>query len=148
MDFPEPERIDQSYWIRARFYLNPVTNIPGRGGMMVPVGMGPGGIAWAGADDPLEKDFSYTCKSQTHHERYSIEFPDNVVIDGIPKGTSYKDEAVTYSSTYSAKGRVVKVERRLAIQHAGSVCGPNDNRRWRAFHKILQKDLRSQIFYR
>jgi len=31
MDFPEPERIDQSHWIRARFYLNPVTNIPGRG---------------------------------------------------------------------------------------------------------------------
>lgn len=148
MDFPEPERIDQPYWIRAKFYLNPVTNIPGRGGMMVPVGMGTGGIAWAGADDPLEKDFSYTCKSQTHHERYFIEFPDNVVIDGIPKGTSYRDEAVAYSSTYFAKGRVVKVERRLAIQHEGSVCGPNDNRRWRAFHKILQKDLRSQIFYR
>ena len=147
MDFPEPERIDQPYWIRAKFYLNPVTNIPGRGGMMVPVGMGPGGIAWAGADDPLEKDFAFTCKSQTHRESYTIEFPANVAIDGIPKGTSYRDEAVTYSSTYSVKGRVVKVKRRLAIQYKESVCGPDENQRWRAFHKVLQKDLRSQIFY-
>lgn len=148
MDFPEPERIDQPYWIRAKFYLNPVTNIPGRGGMMVPVGMGPGGIAWAGADDPLEKDFSYTCKSQTLRESYTIEFPDNVVIDGIPKGTSYQDKSVTYSSTYSVKGRVLKVRRLLAIQYEESVCGPDENQRWRAFHKVLQKDLRSQIFYR
>ena len=91
--------------------------------MMVPVGMGPGGIAWAGADDPLEKDFAFTCKSQTHRESYTIEFPGNVVIDGIPKGTSFRDESVNYSSTYSVKGRVVKVKRRLAIQYKESVCG-------------------------
>jgi transglutaminase-like putative cysteine protease len=148
MDFPEPERIDQPYWIRAKFYLNPVTNIPGRGGMMVPVGMGPGGIAWAGADDPLEKDFAYTCKSHTLRESYTIEFPANVVIDGIPKDTNYRDESVSYSSTYSVKGRVLKVKRLLSIQYKESVCGQEENRRWRAFHKILQKDLRSQIFYR
>lgn len=148
MEFPEPERIDLPYWIRAKFFLNPVANIPGRGAMMIPVGMGPGGIAWAGADDPLEKDFPHTCKSQTHEENYFIEFPENVAIDGLPEGTSFRDEMVHYSSSYTANGRVVTVKRKLVIQHDGSVCRPDDNRRWRSFHKVLQKDLRSQIFYR
>lgn len=148
MEYPEPERIDLPYWIRAKFFLNPVTNIPGRGAMMIPVGMGPGGIAWAGVDDPLEKDFAHTCKSHTHEERYTIEFPENVAVDGLPEGTSFRDEMVHYSSSYTSIGRVVTVKRKLAIQHDGSVCGPDDNRRWRTFHKVLQKDLRSQIFYR
>ncbi len=63
----------------------------------------------AGADDPLEKDFEHTCKSQTHQESYSIEFPSNVVIDGIPKGINYRDETVSYSSSYTVKGRILKV---------------------------------------
>jgi transglutaminase-like putative cysteine protease len=148
MDFPDPERIDQPYWIRAKFFLNPISNIPGRGGMMVPVGMGPGGIAWAGADQPLVKDFDHTCRSQTHQEFYSIEFPKNVTIDGVPEGTKFKNEVVNYTSTYIVKDRIVEVRRTLKIQHKGSVCGLAENKLWRSFHKILQKDLRSQIFYK
>lgn len=148
MDFPDPERIDQPYWIRAKFFLNPVTNIPGRGGMMVPVGMGPGGIAWAGADQPLVKDFDHTCRSQTHLESYSIEFPKNVTIDGVPQSIKFKNESVSYSSTYTIKDRVVEVNRVLQIQHKRSVCGLEENKLWRSFHKVLQKDLRSQIFYK
>ena len=148
MEFPEPERIDLPYWIRAKFFLNPVTTIPGRGAIMIPVGIGPGGIAWAGADDPLENDFLHTCKSHTYEENYSIEFPGNVAIDGLPEGTIFRDGMIHYSSSYTASGRLVTVKRELTIQHDGSVCGPDDNRRWRSFHKVLQKDLRSQIFYR
>ena len=148
MDFPDPERIDQPYWIRAKFFLNPVTNIPGRGGMMVPVGMGPGGIAWAGADQPLVKDFDHTCRSQTHLESYSIEFPKNVAIDGVPENIRFKNDAVRYSATYTIKDRVVEVNRSLQIQYKSSVCGLEENKLWRSFHKVLQKDLRSQIFYK
>jgi hypothetical protein len=148
MDFPDPERIDQPYWIRAKFLLNPITNIPGRGGMMVPVGMGPGGIAWAGADQPLVKDFDHICRSQTHLESYSIEFPVNVTIDGVPKNISFKNESVSYSSNYTIKGRMVEVNRVLRIQYKRSVCGLDENKLWRSFHKVLQKDLRSQIFYK
>jgi transglutaminase-like putative cysteine protease len=148
MKFPEPERIDQPYWIQARFFLNPITNIPGRGAMMVPVGMGPGGIAWSGADQPLAKDFDYICKSQSHFESYSIEFPKNVTIDGVPRGIRFRNETVSYSSTYTIKERVVEVKRVLQIQHKRSVCGLEENKLWRSFHKVLQKDLRSQIFYK
>ncbi len=148
MKFPEPERIDQPYWIKAKFFLNPVTNIPGRGAMMIPVGMGPGRIAWAGADQPFAKDFDHTCKSELHLESYSIEFPRNVTIDSVPKGVRFRNETVSYSSTYTIKDRVVEVKRTLRIQHKGSVCGLKENRLWRSFHKVLQKDLRSQIFYK
>jgi transglutaminase-like putative cysteine protease len=148
MDFPDPERIEQPYWIRAKFFLNPVTNIPGRGGMMIPVGMAPGGIAWAGADQPLIKDFDHTCRSQTHQESYSIEFPKNVTIDGVPESIRFKNESVNYSATYTIKDQVVEVKRVLQIQHKRSVCGLEENKLWRSFHKVLQKDLRSQIFYK
>jgi transglutaminase-like putative cysteine protease len=116
IDYPDPQRIDQPYWVTSEFYLDPITNIPGRGAMRVPVGMAPGEIVWLALNKPLEKDYDYVCGSYTNDETYTIEFPQNVVVDGIPKGVQYNDETIDYVSEYSLKGRVVHVRRVLSNQ--------------------------------
>ena len=53
LEHTDPEDLDRPYWVRARFSLDPVSNMPGRGALAVPVGLAPGEIAGAGSDKPL-----------------------------------------------------------------------------------------------
>ena len=45
LDYPDPSVLDQSFWVKSSFRLDPVTNFPGPGALMTPVGLAPGGIA-------------------------------------------------------------------------------------------------------
>lgn len=146
----DPEDIDKPYWIEGRFQLDPVANIPGRGAMRIPVGLAPGWFAAVAANKTTvsQQQHPWPCTSQTNSESYSIRFPSNIVLTGIPDGMAYRDDQIDFQSTYSRVGRQVFVERRLVIQRPSQVCSAEDLEHWRAFHLQLQRDLRSQIFYR
>ena len=149
IDNPDPEDLESPFWVRTRFTLDPVSNMPGRGALAVPVGLAPGEIASGGSNKPLvERKLPYYCKSRLVEERYLLQFPATMAIEDVPKGTIYRRGGIHYQSSFRLDGRKVAVERRLHIQRDAPLCGPKDHSNWLAFHKALQRDLRAQIFYR
>ena len=146
----DPEDIDKPYWIEGRFQLDPVANIPGRGAMRIPVGLAPGRFAGIAANKTTvsQQQHPWPCTSQTISESYTIQFPSNVLITSIPDGLAYHDDQIDFRSTYRRVGRQVLAERSLVVQRPSQVCNADDREHWRAFHLKLQRDLRSQIFYR
>jgi transglutaminase-like putative cysteine protease len=148
LDYPDPKLLDQPFWVKSSFKLDPVTNFPGPGALMTPVGLAPGGIATLGTVKPVEKrDWNYPCISRLLDDSYKIEFPDAAVLGELPKGVTYGDAEIHYQSSYQKSGHSVVVHRTLEVQHASDVCSPQDNESWKAFHSVLQRDLRSQVFY-
>jgi transglutaminase-like putative cysteine protease len=146
----DPEDIDNPYWVEARFQLDPIANIPGRGAMRLPVGLAPGRFAGM-AENKIavsQQQHPWPCTSQTISESYGIQFPSNVSITSVPQGVMYRDDQIDFQSTYRRVGRHVFVERTLVVQRPSQVCNPEDLKHWRAFHSKLLRDLRSQIFYR
>ena len=149
MQFTEPTDITKPYWVRATFTLEPLANMPGRGGMPVPVGLAPGQIARAGSNTPEpESRFPSRCGSRVVEERYVLNFPDTISIEEIPKGTQFRQGDVRYESRFVQDGRKVTVHRTLRVERASNVCGTKESQDWLAFYKVLQRDLRSQIIYR
>jgi len=149
LEYADPTVLDQQFWIKSTFRLDPVTNFPGPGALMTPVGLSPGMIANIGVHKPLDKVlWSYSCRSRILEDSYRIEFPATVVLGKLPKGVNYTDGGVHYQSTYEKRGHAMIVHRELSVQRAGDVCTPRDNEAWLAFHAVLQRDLRSQMFYR
>lgn len=149
LDYPDPTVLDQSFWVKSSFRLDPVSNFPGPGALMIPVGLSPGGIANFGVHKPVEKrQWNYACISRTLEDRYRIDFPTNTTLGQLPKGVNYHDGGIQYHSSYELSGHFVVVHREIAIQHPHDVCTPQDNEAWKAFHPVLQRDLRSQVFYR
>jgi transglutaminase-like putative cysteine protease len=149
LDYPDPSLLDQPFWVKSSFRLDPVTNFPGPGALMTPVGLAPGGIANFGVHKPVEKrEWQYPCFSRTMEDRYQIEFPANVTVGPMPKGVTYNADGIRFRSFYELSGHSVVVLREIEIQHASDVCTPKDNEAWKAFHAVLQRDLRSQVFYR
>lgn len=145
----EPTDIASPYWLKASFTLGALANMPGRGGMPVPVGLAPGHIAWVGINAPEpESKFPWQCSSRVIKERYVLKFPANVSIEDIPKGTQFRRGDVRYESRFVQDGRKVTLHRTLRVQRASNICGEKESRDWIAFHKVLQRDLRSQIIYR
>jgi hypothetical protein len=146
----DPEDIDKPYWIEGRFQLDPVANVPGRGAMRIPVGLAPGWFAGVAENKTTvsQHQHPWPCSSQTVSESYTIQFPSNVLITSVPDGVAYRDDQIDFQSTYRRVGRQVFVERTLVMQRRSQVCSAEDLEHWRAFHLKLQRDLRSQIFYR
>ena len=149
LEHGDPMALDQPFWVNSAFVLDPVTNFPGPGALMIPVGLAPGGIAGVGAFKPLEqRQWPYICESRVLEDSYRIEFPNTAVLGTLPTGVTYEAVAIHYRSTYEKTGQSVRVHRILKTNRPGNVCTPQDNDEWKAFHAVLQKDLRAQVFYR
>ena len=149
MQFTDPTDIAQPYWIKANFTLEPLTNMPGRGGLAVPVGLAPGQIAGTGSNMPdAVTNLPTRCDSSLVEERYSLSFPANVSIDAVPKGTRFERGDIRYESRFAQNGSKVTVHRALRVQRASNICGEKEGHDWLAFYKVLRRDLRSQIIYR
>ena len=149
MQFTDPTDIAQPYWIKANFTLEPLTNMPGRGGLAVPVGLAPGQIAGTGSNMPdAVTNLPTRCDSSLVEERYSLSFPANVSIDAVPKGTRFERGDIRYESSFAQNGSKVTVHRTLRVQRASNICGEKEGHDWLAFYKVLRRDLRSQIIYR
>jgi len=105
-------------------------------------------IANVGTHKPVEeRQWPYPCLSRVLEDSYRIEFPASTVLGKIPKGVTYQEAGIHYHSTYEKQGHSVVVHRILEVQHQSDVCTPQDNEAWKVFHAVLQRDLRSQVFY-
>jgi transglutaminase-like putative cysteine protease len=149
LEYPDPTVLDQTFWVKSSFKLDPVTNFPGPGALMTPVGLAPGGIASIGTAKPMEqRQWRYACVSRVLEDSYRIVFPKTAILVKLPSGVTYGTASVQYRSTYQQTGHSVLVHRTLKTLHPSDVCTPLDNEEWKAFHAVLQRDLRSQVFYR
>ena len=149
IEHPDPEDLEAPYWVKSTFTLDAVSNVPGRGAIAMPVGLAPGELAWTGADRPFAQRLTpFKCRSRVVEENYSLTLPKNVVLESSPRGTTYRDGASTYESVYRKTGQTVTVRRKLVAHHASNVCAPEENEQWIRFYKVIQRDLRAQIFYR
>ncbi|MEK9777236.1 MAG: DUF3857 domain-containing protein, partial [Quisquiliibacterium sp.] len=149
LTYTDPTAIDKPYRLVGQFILEPLTSMPGRGGLAFPIGLSPGFIYWAGMNSPAaEQRFPKTCTSQTYEDRISMTFPSNVEIEEIPKGVRFNQGGIRYESRYKQSGRTVTAHRSLRVQHASSVCGAKEHQEWKSFYRVLQRDVRAQIIYR
>jgi transglutaminase-like putative cysteine protease len=148
LDFPDPSAIDQSFWLKSTYVLDPQTNFPGPGAMRVPIGLSPAGIELEAIDKPqASRSTAFICLSRTLEESAQIEFPASVVVGSIPTDVNYHSDGLDYEATYRLTDHIVFVHRQLIEQHPRNVCSPVDHAAWLAFHQVLQRDMRSQIFY-
>ena len=81
-------------------------------------------------------------------EHYIIQFPKNVRITDVPGPTNFREGPIQYKATYRQLSRQVMVDRELVVERPSQVCSASDRGHWREFNAILQRDLRSQVFYR
>jgi hypothetical protein len=149
MSYVEPQNLDVPYWVDGHFTLDPLANVPGPGAMRVPVGLAPGKFA------AMEKTIieqgqqrPWPCSSTTVSEIYRIQFPANVAITRMPRDAEYRNSRIKFQSTYRRVGHEVSVERTLIVDRPSNVCSVEDRQHWRELYLVVQRDLRSQIFYR
>jgi transglutaminase-like putative cysteine protease len=149
LEYGDPSALDKPFSVNTTFLLDPVTNFPGPGALMMPVGLSPGGIATYAANQPLkQRQWQYPCMSRILEDRYRIEFPATVTLGQLPKGVTYDKGDTHYRSSYELLGHSVVVHREFQVQHPNNVCNPQENDASKAVHAVMQRDLRSQVFYR
>jgi len=132
----------------STFTLDPKSNFPGPGAMTIPVGVVISSIYSSVNKKPSDSlRFSSICYSKALIENYTLKFPSNAKIKLIPNNVDFKKGQIKYQATYQLKGDEVKVKRVFESNHKSSVCDENFHEIRKDTFQVLQRDLRSQIFY-
>jgi len=148
LSFTLPTDFDKKFEENGVFKLDPISNFPGPAAMTVPVGLTEGRIFGISKEKPLEKrTYPFRCFGRTYTDTYEIKFPEKTIVTKLPEGLSYNADGYSYQSKYSIKDNVVSISRVMVLDHEKMFCGPELESRKKAFFNILQRDLRSQIFY-
>jgi transglutaminase-like putative cysteine protease len=144
----DPYNLSKPFEESVTFSLDPTSNFPGPGAISVPVGLAEGSIARLGKNKPRDAiKFSTACYSNTMEETYTLTFPSSTRITRIPSDVNFKNASISYTATYHLVGNKVEVFRRYQAENETHVCDASSNDRKLAFFKVLQRDLKSQIFY-
>ena len=132
----------------STFKLDPISNFPGPAAMTVPVGLTEGKIYSAAYSKPLQKrNFPYQCYGRTYEEEYTLEFPENIKVTRIPANVNFSKNGLSYEATYKKEGNIISINKKLVSENDNMSCNPENEDRKKEFYKVLQQDIRSQIFY-
>lgn len=144
----DPSDLSKPFVEKSTFTLDPKSNFPGPGAINIPVGVTIASIASMAKAKPNEAlNFPSICYSKTMIENYTLKFPRNSKIKRIPFNVDYKKWPFKYQASYHLKGDEVIVKRLFESNHKSSLCDANTNNAKKDFFKVLQRDLRSQVFY-
>jgi hypothetical protein len=133
---------------KATFTLDPTANFPGPGAMTIPVGIAHGEIARLGRYKlNANLNFPYACYANVMEERYSLTYPNTTKITRIPADVNYQNKSISYQANYKLTGNKLEVFRRYQSDNTSHVCGAEKITDKLAFFKVLQRDLKGQVFY-
>lgn len=148
----DPMDFSKRFALTAHFELDAPANVPGPAAITLPIGLSAGRLAGiAAVRPPKERKFPTVCVSETINEKYTLRFPNTIKVIRIPTQTMYMESGITYKSDYElktdAEGAYLQVKRTLVVERPKTTCGQEDAQAWVKFHRVLQRDIRSQIFY-
>jgi hypothetical protein len=145
----DPLDLDKPWKVESTFELDPIVNIPGPSAMAIPVGLAPGRLRGLVTTKPLsDRRFESACGSSRHREETEIRLPPKVRIERIPADVSFSKGPLRYSATYRRTGNVVQITREMVADRPSHTCTARDDEDWAALLRVLQRDLRGQVFIR
>lgn len=144
----DPFDLSMPYEEKATFTLDPTANFPGPGAMKIPEGVSNSELESMGRYKARDNiNFPISCFANTMENRYSLTFPSNTKITRIPADVNYQNNSISYQATYKLTGNNLKVLRRYQSDNPSHVCRAEKIADKQAFFKVLQRDLKGQVFY-
>jgi hypothetical protein len=144
----DPHDLDVPYQENTTFLLDPKSNIPGPAALTMPIGLSQNKIYQTAINKPLTKrNFPYQCWGRVYKTHYELTLPSNVKITKIPEDLDFHLDEYKFSAKHKRIENKIISDKELVIDYKNMVCDPEQEQKKKEFFKVLQKDLRSQIFY-
>ena len=137
-------------WVVNSFYeLDEIANIPGQSAFTLPYGLTMATIFHTSAYRQLtDRVTPFKCDLYNIEETTELKLPAKVAIDRIPTDAFYNEGGIHYSASYTRKGQVLRVSRRLLIDFGKTVCDQTDAGVWEKARLAIRRDVKSQVFLR
>ncbi len=144
--------LDTPFNVESEFDIASISNFPGPGAMTIPMGLSPGSLTLRGYANPnFQVTKPFICYSYSYEEQYELAFDPSIRISRVPKGISHvvknETEHMEYKSDYVREGQIIRVSRSFRSQQPGRVCQPESMDEYEKMHRVIRRDILSQIFY-
>ena len=144
----DPVDLSKPFVEKTTFTLDAKSNIPGPGAMKVPFGIKLTNFSTLISEKPRDfVRYPFICLSKTFEESYLITFPENTKVTKVPANIDFKNAHISYRASYFLKNKQVKVSRIFQTHFSNSICPDGFNDLRKEGVKVIQRDLRGQIFY-
>lgn len=147
--YAEPRDLTKPFTYQTQFTLPQAVNLPGPGGMPVPIGV----PSFTSLEvlplqiSPRQPALPILCGAGDNDERTTIQLATGMSVKFLPAGTHAKNLLGSYDSTYVQQGSMVTVERHLVIDPGTPTCSPQQYQMVRQLAVAVSHDLRSTIIY-
>lgn len=149
MQVPDPKDLEVPWVISASFELDPMVNLPGPSALTIPVGIAPGNIKWISmVPANLNKKFPDGCLTSRYIEHVTLEVPQDIAIQAMPKDLTFQRGSMRYQAEYRRTGNTLNVRRELLLQREQRFCNAADEKNWQALTDAMKRDLRAQVLLR
>ena len=145
----DPLNLSDQYTYGMKYNLTHTINVPGPGAIYVTPVL-PGQLSISSFIYVLttpDRTLDSTCMGGISIEEYTLDFPNTVKIQAVPKDVHVTDGVASYDSTYRRQGNKITIVRKYEDRTPGPTCTPQDDKKSRHIARDVQKDLRSQIIY-
>jgi hypothetical protein len=145
---PDPSDLDNKWFIKSRFKLDPVINVPGPSAFTIPNGVTPSRLRSISTSNPptTKRRFPAACGSASHKENIELKFVPGIEVQRIPSNVKYAKGPLRYEARYELKDQTLRVHRFYSAEHQKSVCNEHEEQQWGEFLSVLKRDMRQQVF--
>ena len=145
---PDPSDLDNKWFIKSRFKLDPVINVPGPSAFTIPNGVSPSRLRSISATNPpvTQRRFPAACGSVSHKEDIELQLVPGIQVERIPTNVKFAKGPLRYEARYELKDQTLRVRRFYAAERQKSVCNEMDEQQWGEFLSVLKRDMRQQVF--
>lgn len=102
-------------------------------------------IASQGSSEP--KRTPWSCSASHYVERFTMRFPDSVVIGALPRDTKIETPLIHYTSSYRVNGQQVEAVRDYQSFYPNPSCSPEEFRQVSETKRLMARDIAAQIMF-
>lgn len=93
-------------------------------------------------------DVDGACTSAISEEEFDITLPEKMSVLALPDPIAFNSPLVSFESSYSMDGRVLKIRRKLDDRSPANVCSAQTLKEYKAALEPVWKNLRQQVLYK
>ena len=144
----DPNQLEKSFTISVNYQIKDAVTLQSPGAFPIPRGILYNSVHQAISTGDLNspnRKTPFKCGSETRSEEITLQLPEAVKIQALPKDVSHKDKTVLFEASYKQDGQKILINRRFVKDREREYCDPSMWEETIRVRDVIARDARAQV---
>ena len=144
----DPNQLEKPFTISVNYQIKDAVTLQSPGAFPIPRGVLYNSVHQAISTGDLNspnRKTPFKCGSETRSEEITIQLPDAVIVQTLPKDVSHNDMTMRFEETYKRDGQKILINRRFVKNREREYCDPSMWEETVRVGEVIARDARAQV---